>query len=103
MIGCTRLDCIINDDIRQELGVQRITEISTEYKHKWRENIKCSYTRKKYQKKIYTVIVVRQKKRLQTEDEMLKPKQANVPNHGNRRKRKIYCKITIYFHFKPLM
>lgn len=38
--GCTRLECIIrNNDMRQELGVQPITEITAWYKDRWRGRV----------------------------------------------------------------
>lgn len=37
--GCTRLDKLRNTQIRDELGVQAVTDKLQEYKHRWKEHI----------------------------------------------------------------
>ena len=37
--GCIRLDHIKNEDIRQELKVQPVTELAKNYKKRWKEHV----------------------------------------------------------------
>ena len=37
--GCTRLDKLRNTQIRDELGVQGVTEKLQDHKHRWKEHI----------------------------------------------------------------
>jgi hypothetical protein len=37
--GCTRLDQIRNEDIRNELGISPLSEKITEYRNKWKAHL----------------------------------------------------------------
>ena len=37
--GCTRRDCIRNEDIRRELNVYNMNERLQRYKHQWKEHV----------------------------------------------------------------
>jgi hypothetical protein len=37
--GCTRLDQMINEDIRNELGISPLGEKITEYRNKWKVHL----------------------------------------------------------------
>jgi hypothetical protein len=37
--GCTRLDQIRNEDIRNELGISPLSENITEYRNKWKAHL----------------------------------------------------------------
>jgi hypothetical protein len=41
--GCTRLDQIRNEDIRNELGISPLSQKVTEYRNKWKAHLRRTY------------------------------------------------------------